>query len=487
MTKNVYELRKSGKLNYAWKIAFAQYKQNKNNTAYRINLAWVYYDLLKRELNKNNLKGFVKVCEKLVEISPIKTDKLLTEQFAWVFYKMIKQQNVKANFTYNQIETLMHFYSQIVGWSTPRHAQSLILLLLLKITTAGNKWWRFIPELDNNLFRSEDRLPQTFNGKQIMPLKERVFYAYIKSLISDTQNNNPIALEKLSTLIIQTIQSPEFNKYDFFNYYMASALKTVNRNTEARNFALKFVRNSYTKSWAWKLLADCEPENQNRLNFLVYALTLEKKETFLLSVRQSLSIELIKNGYYYAAKQNLDIILKIRTANNWAISQQLKNLTSEQWYIKPNDTTTIKQITEKIWLPALKAVFPNIRKEKALITNTTAKKIRMITPRGKILYYKKDNRFVPGDTILVYHEDTKVFRIQNVSNNEIDVDYFKRFEGELKVKTGFGFVNNIYIPEKLIQNKRLENGNICRGYALKTINKKKNKEGWKAVYLEKNT
>ena len=61
----------------------------------------------------------------------------------------------------------------------------------------------------------------------------------------------------------------------------------------------------------------------------------------------------------------------------------------------------------------------------------------------------------------------------------------KVFQGVLRINAekGFGFVGNIYVDRKLI--RRLKDGAEVKGRAVKSFDKKKNREGWKAITLQK--
>jgi len=65
-------------------------------------------------------------------------------------------------------------------------------------------------------------------------------------------------------------------------------------------------------------------------------------------------------------------------------------------------------------------------------------------------------------------------------------DAIKYFEGTLKVISphNFGFIEDIFIEPKIIEEKKLTNGHEVNGKALLSFNKKKNEWGWKAIELK---
>jgi len=62
-------------------------------------------------------------------------------------------------------------------------------------------------------------------------------------------------------------------------------------------------------------------------------------------------------------------------------------------------------------------------------------------------------------------------------------DVMKSFKGELRIKEGqfFGFVELIFVAPELIKKDNLKNGQIIKGEALVSFNKKKGEWGWKAI------
>lgn len=62
-------------------------------------------------------------------------------------------------------------------------------------------------------------------------------------------------------------------------------------------------------------------------------------------------------------------------------------------------------------------------------------------------------------------------------------DAIKEFAGALKIISpqGFGFIENVFIEPNFIKEKELTDGQIVKGRAILSFNKKKKEWGWKAI------
>jgi hypothetical protein len=78
----------------------------------------------------------------------------------------------------------------------------------------------------------------------------------------------------------------------------------------------------------------------------------------------------------------------------------------------------------------------------------------------------------------------KILTAKKADSNETS-EAIKNFEGELKVISpkNFGFVEDVFIEPKLIQDNKCNNGQTVKGRAILSYNKKKKEWGWKAIEL----
>jgi hypothetical protein len=61
----------------------------------------------------------------------------------------------------------------------------------------------------------------------------------------------------------------------------------------------------------------------------------------------------------------------------------------------------------------------------------------------------------------------------------------KDFTGAVKVISpqNFGFLEDIFVEPKIIEENKLTDGQIVKGRAILSFNKKKNEWGWKAIEI----
>ncbi len=72
------------------------------------------------------------------------------------------------------------------------------------------------------------------------------------------------------------------------------------------------------------------------------------------------------------------------------------------------------------------------------------------------------------------------------ADSNLATDAIKHFEGTLKVipPQNFGFIEDIFIEPKIIEERELTDGQLLKGRAILSFNKKKNEWGWKAIEIK---
>jgi hypothetical protein len=289
--------------------------------------------------------------------------------------------NSKNNVVVN-IQHIVCFYQQIIGFSTSSLPQSLFIKVLLKLKSEIPHFWKIIPWTNKNMFRTEDTVPEEYNNKKIMPLNERVFYAYAKTLIKDAKNNYHEAVQQLPAFINETQADNTTRHFTFVNFYLAEGSILIHNHANAYQYALKFIQNNYQKSWSWALLAKSTIDKQKRIVFLCQAIKIENNEAFLLQVRELLTELLLEAGHQFAAVENSNKIIETRKKNGWAFASSLNTLKLQHWYNHPLKGKTLKSIVESESEKALYLVFPNLISETAFVTFKQQKNYKLISQQN---------------------------------------------------------------------------------------------------------
>jgi len=480
---SVHQLRKNGEYKQAWEHAIRQVEEQPGNYKYVEELAWVYRDFLKREAEKGNLKNFLKVCNKISELTLHKGNKILNEQFAWSFYRMLKYQLKNVNNNHNDVQIIVKNYNIVVHTDVPSLPQSIIIKLLLKVKDHIPYFWNILPWTNKNLLREADRKEEEVNGKKIMPLNERVFYAYIKTLIVDAEKNNNLASEKLNGLIDMTFEEKLIKQFTFADYHLAKACIVLNRKKQAIMFAETFVKNNINKSWAWKLLAEAVDNNDKKLMFLSKAVTLEHNETYLIGVRKMMTNTLLQKEYQMAAAENVDIEIKTRNKNNWHIPERISKNKKSTWYQNPTDKNELKKIINDYSSKAVTMLFPKATQTYAIVMGGNTKIKFLLGETGQTFKIKLKTEVKTGNWFIITHINQKLLSCCKTVPPEKYPENVRKFKGKLNTNGNFGFVDDIYVSKYLLKINKLQQGKMYKGIAIFTTNKKTDKKGWKAIKI----
>lgn len=476
----VHELRKEGRLKEAWQKAQAQFSENHYKG---LELAWVYYDFLKREVGNNNINNFFKVCDKLSEITFLQKDKMIKEQLSWTFFSMLKLLSSNPNRNSEKVQNLIGYYTHIIGFTSPSLPQSLFIKSLLKYKITIPHFWKLPVWFEPELLREEDFLPEEFNNKKIMPLAERVFYAYAKALIDDAKNELEEAVLHLVKFINLCQSDKKKQGYKFFDYYLAESYILSKDYEAAFKYASSFIQRNHLKSWAWSLLSKACNNKVKQIVFLAKAISLEKNEAYLLPVRAALNEHLIQTGQLRAASQNSQKMIQLRTKNGWPIPAKLNELKASDWYFNPPAGDDLDTIISREASKALKTVFTGLIEEKAVVISDERKNAKLFTAQGETYKYKTMAKLPAGDWLQISRVKNKILGHIKTKMPERLNGKILNFSGNLIVKSNYGFVNKVFVSPKLIEKEGIKDQNRCSGLAVLVTNPKTERKGWRAVTL----
>jgi hypothetical protein len=201
------------------------------------------------------------------------------------------------------------------------------------------KWW------DPQNIRHEDfSRPAKQDGGHYDSLVEHV----IKALghIAKKENNREyleLAADFISNHYLR------FPDMEWFPYYLSIIWNRIDRQEEATELLLPIVRKKSSEFWAWHHLADCFNENDpQRLACLCRAVGCPVKEdAFLSNVHLDLAIELINAGHKDVAKHHIEIVKRIREDKGWSIQGRLEEMLNYSWMKDEeakSDTTLISSL-----------------------------------------------------------------------------------------------------------------------------------------------
>ncbi len=182
--KEVKELRQSGKLDEALKMAEQDLEKSLDDIWYKRSIAWVYYAFLKKNATQDKFKDFLEILDKLNNLALPEDEKMVFDKSAFQIGKVLfelgeKPQNIEYRKVNQLFETIKNFH-----FTKPSEAYSFLYKAFHKCYKnwdnyiAFADWWGF----EN--FREENFLPQEFKGKKIMATVEQAYIAYSLSRLS---------------------------------------------------------------------------------------------------------------------------------------------------------------------------------------------------------------------------------------------------------------------------------------------------------------
>jgi len=432
----VINLRKAGNLNEAFKLAEANLNNNPDDIWCKRDMAWVLYDLAKQKATVEYKELFLRCFDKLIELDMPENEEMFYQNAGFLLRGMAstmiraeKQDNAFFDALFERLKLLK------VKKNTP--AFSSIITVMLRAKTWWGSYKTFVGWCGWDCFMDEDfNNIVGENGIKIMPLVERVAMAYCKLLL-----DNGLSTEIEQFLPILDDLAVKHKNYIYLPFYSAKLLWKIGKKDEYFDKMKVFARKKSGEFWVWDLLGDYYDDDSTRLKFYAKGLLCKSKAEMTVKLREKTAIILFRLGYLAEALSELKFVTKVRERNKWKLTSDLeltlKNIES-QGITQPKNPTSLY---ESISFDVEKIVFGAKSPQKS--------------------------------------------KSKPVTNNEDS----EEFEGKITIAPGgFGFVRfcgkTIFVSQKLIADHKLADKTIVKGRFVKSIDKKKNKEGYKAVSIE---
>lgn len=503
--KEIKELRQAGKLDEALQMALQALEAEPVNIWNKRATAWVYYDYSKKYAQPDSFDLFLENLIKIKDLQLPEDEKMVFDNCAWQIGKMVFSLQKAKQVDYGKINELFDIIRKF-HFTKPSEAYSFLYKAFHKgyqnwsnyISFAD--WWNF------KNFRSEDYLKEEFNGKKIMSIAEQAYLAYSKKLLEGKEaepfeQETAIDKDKIREFLPQLDRIiEEHPEYQYPSYFKAKLLLALGDEENTLSSFLPFAREKRNHFWVWELMAEFFSENEE-MRFSCYnkALSLKTPEEYLVRLREKFAGMLLKRQMYNEAKTEIQLVIATRQQKNWRLTSQILLWTGEEWY----KSALAKRDNRDFYLQ-------NAKRAEELLYQDNPEEIvavEFVNRNKKILtFVKNKNKFgifkysehldnpQIGDLIKVrFNGDGQkgLYKILSARKAETDLDSeaIREFEGVLRVISpqNFGFVDNVFIEHKLIQENNLTDGQTSRGKAILSFNKRKNEWGWKAVEIKQSS
>ena len=499
--KEIKELRKVGKLEEALQMASQALESEPDNIWNKRAAAWVYYDYLKKYSQPDSFDAFKENLIKIKDLELPEDEKMVFDNCAWQIGKMVFGLQKEKHVDYKKINELIDIIKEF-HFTKPSEAYTFIYKAFHKgyknwsnYLTFAN-WWNF-----ENL-RSEDYLKEEFNDKKIMAIAEQAYIAYSKKLLEGEPDENDLfGLQR--TINKDKIQSflPKLDSiidkhpdYQYPPYFKAKLLLALGNKENVLSSFLPFAKQKRNDFWVWELIAEIFSKDKD-IQFACYckALSLKTPEDFLVNLRQTFAEMLVEKQMYNEAKTEIEKVIVIREKYEWKLPNEINLWTEQDWY----KSATTKKDNHDLYSTHIKKaeeiLFQEIPEELIAVefVNENKNMLNFVKDKQKFGFFNYSGHVDKpqiGNILKVRFNDEGqdgFFKILTAKKAEshLNIEAIKNFEGTLKIISpqNFGFIEDVFIEPKIIQEKNLTDGQPLKGKAILSFNKKKNEWGWKAI------
>lgn len=499
--REVHKLRKEGKLNQAWKKANGLLSQYPDNQLIKSAMAWVYYAYLSNYNNVDNFNEFKKILNKIKDLNLNDSDKMIFDSCAWKIGSLVYAIQNKEPVEYSKLNTLFELIKGF-HFTKPSEAYSFLYKSFHKGYREWSNYENFADWWNFKNFSNEDYLEEEYNGQKSMSIAEKAYIAYSKKLIEgepvDSFGQERVIdkdkirefLSKLDKII------DEHPEYQYPAYFKAKLLLALGDDKNILSSFLPFAKQKRNNFWVWEVMSEIFPDDRET-QFACYckALSLKTPEDFLVKLRQTFAGMLIDRRMFSEAKTEIQKVISTREKHEWKLTNQIKQWIEQEWF----KSATAKKDNQDLYLnynkQAEEILFQDIPEEIIAVefVNENKGMLNFVKDKRKFGFFNYSGNLTKpqiGDLLKVrFNGDGKdgFYKILSAKKAEANIksDAIIDFNGKLKLITphNFGFVDDVFIEPRLIQNNKLTDGQTLTGKGILSFNKKKNEWGWKALTI----
>lgn len=500
--KEIKELRQAGKLEEALQMASQALEADPENIWNKRSISWVYYDYLKVFSKPETFDEFTEYFDKIVNLKLPNEEKMVFDNCAWTIGSLVFALVKKDPIDFSKLNKLFDLVKGL-NFTKPSEPYSFLFKAFHKGFKDNPRYIEFANWWNFENFRSEDFLKEEFNGKKIMAVVEQAYIAYSKSLLGlmyiDVTSGtigkfDVVKIKEFLPLLDQIIENhPD---YQYPPYFKAKMLIALGSEEDALSAFLPFAKQKRNDFWVWEIMAEIF-FNDKELQFACYckALSLRTPEDFLVKIRQTFAEMLVEREMYVEAKVELKKLMETRSKHDWKVPYKINQMIDQKWYQKATAKNDNKDLYSKHIKRAEEILFKNIPEEVIAV--------EFVNNSKSILNFIKDKQTHGFFSYKGYLKNPQIGNILKVRFSGEGQDGFykvlsvaiadkespsaaiKSFQGKLKLisPNNFGFVEDVFVDPKSIQNLQLVDGQELSGRAILSYKKKKNEWGWKVIEL----
>ena len=500
--KEIKELRQAGKLDEALQMVNQALETDPENIWNKRAAAWVYYDYLKQNAQPESFQAFKENLIRIKDLQLPEDEKMVFDNCAWQIGSLVFALQKSEHVDYVKINELFEMIRDF-HFTAPSEAYSFIYKAFHKGYQNWSNYQTFADWWSFENFRSEDYLKEEFNGKKMMSIAEQAFIAYSKKLLEgeplDPFGEHRVLdkgkiqsfLPKLEDLIER---HPD---YQYPPYFKAKLLLATGNEENVLSAFLPFAKQKRNDFWVWELMAEIFSVDKE-VQFACYckALSLKTQEDFLVKLRQTFSEILIGKRFYNEAKTEIQKVISTREKHEWKLPKQIVQWTEQEWFKSATAKKDNQDLYSRHIKQAEEILFQDIPEEIVVVefVNENKSMLNFVKDRRKFGFFNYSGNLTKpqiGDLLKIrFNGDGQdgFYKILSATKADSHVTSaaVKDFTGAVKVISpqNFGFLEDIFVEPKIIEENKLTDGQIVKGRAILSFNKKKNEWGWKAIEVK---
>ncbi len=423
-------------------------------------------------------------------------------QIIWSVVGLLNRLKLKSDFPVQLFEELFNLLKKL-NYNRPSREHSLILNFFLKRPDHFHIFEQFISWWDIKNLRDEDFQNEQFKDVSYPALAETLYIslsknclAYVaesKEQLEDQDKRWMISLShELDELYIK------YPGYKMFPFYASKLRLNAGITHGVLTAFLPFARRNSSQFWVWDFLADFFPTNPDlQLALYCKGMLCRADDHMKLAIQAKLLESFINHNMFDEAHEELDKIIQVKEYNKWKIHAALLAHKSKDWYLGSSNRRQSMKTYSRFAKDGESVLFNDQPTKMAVISAYLPDRgvafivtEDLTNAKFKVSKYRIYNP-EPGMLLQVITE-TVEGTVEVVQAKPATVQthekLFQIVEGRIKIiNTGqFGIVNAVFVPQELIAQAGIHDGDPAIVKALRSYDKKKDNWGWKAISLKIN-
>jgi len=467
-------------------------------------MAWVLYDFMKQNTNRENFTDFMVYLKEFVELQLDPEEKMVVNQLMWLIGKAAFEYTKEPDFDIQEMEKLADTTMKL-QFSRQSKGYSFLFKALHKALKDSPKYIDFASWWDlRNFIHDDYRYTKQDDGKRIMAVAEQGCNRYAKHLLMALERNTDeetkdSLYDKIRVFLPIVQDSINHNKhYRKLPYYQVSLLLGTDEHRKGFKILKSRARENQDEFWVWQLMSLAfEDDFEKQIACLSTALLCHARSDKLIKIRLELAKLLIEQEYYDEAKTEIALILQCCLENKFDIPDEVTEWGEQKWYGTARVSENNYDMYEDYRVVADEIIFGDIPQQKVVVENVNHDKkilnfIGLDHEKGYCKYNSSLKKVKEGDVLLVRIQPTGFEgRYNLLSAKKLNEKYLegilKHFAGEVVIPTNkaFGFVDGMFATPDVCSGYNLSDGEYVTGKAMISYNKKKEEWGWKVISIDR--